>query len=304
MKRWAIVGGLLGALLALLVYLPAAWVARSVAQATGGQLLLADAKGSLWRGSAVLVLTGGEGARDASALPGRLHWRLGFSGSAGAQPEGAANAASGDGVAPSSVGSFSAPALALRLRHACCINGELLARVVPGLSRLRVELQPASSASAAAGAVSPALPALPALSVGQWPASLLSGLGTPWNTLQPRGTLQLATRGVTLELIQGRWVFAGRAEISLNGMSSRVSTLDELGNYKIELQGDSRGQAATVQLSTRSGALQLNGSGQWAASRLRFTGQASAAPGSEAALNNLLNIIGRRQGALSLITIG
>jgi general secretion pathway protein N len=282
MKRWALIGGLLGALAALVVYLPAAWVARSVAQATGGQLLLADAKGSLWRGSAVLVLTGGEGARDASALPGRLHWRVGLS----------------------------APALALRLRHACCINGELLVRVVPGLNQLRVELQPANSppanaeAPAPAGSALPALPALPALLLGQWPASLLSGLGTPWNTLQPRGTLQVATRGVTIELIQGRWVFAGRAEIGLTGMSSRVSTLDELGNYQIELQGDPRGQAATVQLSTRSGALQLNGSGQWAASRLRFSGQASAAPGSEAALNNLLNIIGRRQGALSLITIG
>lgn len=273
MKRWALIGGLLGALAALLVYLPAAWVARSVAQATGGQLLLADAKGSLWRGSAVLVLTGGEGARDASALPGRLHWRVGLS----------------------------APALALRLRHACCINGELLVRVVPGLSQLRVELQPANSPPASAEAPASAGPALP---VGQWPASLLSGLGTPWNTLQPRGTLQVATRGVTIELIQGRWVFAGRAEIGLTGMSSRVSTLDELGNYQIELQGDPRGQAATVQLSTRSGALQLDGSGQWAASRLRFSGQASAAPGSEAALNNLLNIIGRRQGALSLITIG
>jgi general secretion pathway protein N len=50
--------------------------------------------------------------------------------------------------------------------------------------------------------------------------------------------------------------------------------------------------------------LQLSGSGQWAASRLRFAGQASAEPGAEPALNNLLNIIGRRQGALSLISIG
>jgi general secretion pathway protein N len=50
--------------------------------------------------------------------------------------------------------------------------------------------------------------------------------------------------------------------------------------------------------------LQLGGSGQWAAGRLRFKGQASAEPGSEPALNNLLNIIGRRQGALSLISIG
>ena len=57
-------------------------------------------------------------------------------------------------------------------------------------------------------------------------------------------------------------------------------------------------------LTTTSGALQLSGNGQFAAGRLRFRGQASAAPGSEAALNNLLNIIGRRQGAQSVISIG
>ena len=39
-------------------------------------------------------------------------------------------------------------------------------------------------------------------------------------------------------------------------------------------------------------------------SRLRFTGEASAAPEREAALSNLLNIIGRRNGARSIITIG
>jgi hypothetical protein len=50
--------------------------------------------------------------------------------------------------------------------------------------------------------------------------------------------------------------------------------------------------------------LQLSGSGEWAAGRLRFRGQASAAPGFEAVLGNLLNIIGRRQGAVSLISIG
>jgi general secretion pathway protein N len=61
---------------------------------------------------------------------------------------------------------------------------------------------------------------------------------------------------------------------------------------------------AQVSLTTTEGALQIIGNGQWAASRLRFNGQASAAPGSEAALSNLLNLIGRRQGALSLITIG
>jgi general secretion pathway protein N len=88
-------------------------------------------------------------------------------------------------------------------------------------------------------------------------------------------------------------------------MASRISTLDELGSYRVVIAGDAeRGDSTSLQLSTLRGALQLSGSGQWVASRFRFQGQARAAPGSEAALNNLLNIIGRRQGALSVISIG
>ena len=62
--------------------------------------------------------------------------------------------------------------------------------------------------------------------------------------------------------------------------------------------------AATVSLQTLEGALQLSGNGQWSGGRVRFQGEARAAPDNEAALNNLLNIIGRRQGALAIISIG
>ena len=40
------------------------------------------------------------------------------------------------------------------------------------------------------------------------------------------------------------------------------------------------------------------------AGSVRFAGEASAAPEREAALSNLLNIIGRRNGARSIITVG
>ena len=266
MKRWALAGAALGAVVALVSFAPAAWLAQTVARATEGRLLLADARGTLWRGSAVLVLTGGAGSRDASALPGRLQWTLGLDGAA----------------------------LALRARQACCIEGELKLRVVPGLDRLRLELP---------GAAGDGRAAAPVL-LGQWPASWLVGLGTPWNTLQPSGTLQLSSAGLVAEAVQGRWTFSGQGELQLRGLASSLSTLEELGSYRLQLQGDARGDTAQLQLSTTSGVLQLSGSGQWAASKLRFNGQASAAPGSEAALGNLLNIIGRRQGALSLISIG
>ena len=74
-----------------------------------------------------------------------------------------------------------------------------------------------------------------------------------------------------------------------------------MGSYRLTLNG---GSSSTLQLDTLEGALLLTGSGQWVGSRLRFSGTASAAPDREAALANLLNIIGRRSGARSIITIG
>jgi general secretion pathway protein N len=59
-----------------------------------------------------------------------------------------------------------------------------------------------------------------------------------------------------------------------------------------------------LRLETLEGSLQLSGSGQWVGSRLRFRGEASALPERESALANLLNIIGRRSGPRSLISIG
>jgi general secretion pathway protein N len=253
------VGAALGGLVAVAAFAPAAWLAAGVASATGQRLLLADARGTVWAGSAVAVLTGGEGSRDASALPGRLSWSL-----------------SRQGLG-----------LSLALRQACCINGELRLGVQPGWARLRLEL-PATQGA-----------------VGQWPAAWLTGLGTPWNTLQPTGSMQLSSPGLSLESVRGRWRFDGRAELELQGMASRVSTLDVLGSYRLSLAHDpGSAEGATLSLSTLNGALLLTGNGQWMASRWRFLGQASAAPGSETVLNNLLNIIGRRQGALSVISIG
>lgn len=260
MKRWALLGALIGALLALPLFAPATWLAAALAAGTGERLLLADARGTVWRGSAVLVLTGGPGSRDASALPGRVQWTLGIQGAA----------------------------LALQARHACCIGEPLRLRIAPGLGQLRVELLAPDSAAP----------------LGHWPASWLTGLGTPWNTLQPAGTLQLSSPGFSARLVQGRWTFTGRLELELQGFASSLSTLDELGSYRLILQGDSQGESALIELSTISGALQMRGSGQWLASKLRFSGEAQAAPGSEPALNNLLNIIGRRRGALSIISIG
>jgi general secretion pathway protein N len=258
--RWALAGALLGAGVGLVAFAPAAWLANAVAAATGEQLLLTDARGTVWSGSALPVLTGGPGSRDASALPGRLEWTLSWRGLDAA----------------------------LRVRQACCLQGEVRALIRPGLGRLSLQLLPGQAPS-----------------LGQWPAAWLAGLGTPWNTLQLGGTLRLSSPGLTVEWVQGRVRFTGEASLDVARASSRVATLDTLGSYRLLLRGDAAsGDAASLALVTIDGALRLSGQGQWTGSGLRFRGEAQAAEGSEAALNNLLNIIGRRQGARSIISIG
>lgn len=135
----------------------------------------------------------------------------------------------------------------------------------------------------------------------QWPAALLSGLGTPWNTLQAQGLLQLRSAGLHLQWVAGRSQLSGRAQLDVLNVSSRLSTLQPMGSYRLDLQG---GSNPTLVLSTLSGGLQLSGSGQWVGAQLRFRGEASAATGFEGVLSNLLNIIGRRQGARSIIQVG
>ena len=51
-----------------------------------------------------------------------------------------------------------------------------------------------------------------------------------------------------------------------------------------------------VELETMEGSLQLHGQGQWLNHRLRFRGEATAQPDAEAALSNLLNVLGQRRG--------
>lgn len=255
--RWGIAGAVLGTLIALVLFAPAAWLARGLASATGEHLLLADARGTVWSGSAVAVLTGGPGSRDASALPGRLEWTL----------------------RPSGLG------FELRLRQACCLNGAAVLAIRPGLGRVTVALQPGAEW------------------IGQWPSAWLGGLGTPWNTLQLGGSVRLASPGLAVESVQGRWRLTGRADIDLQDVSSRLSTLDTLGSYRLTISGDPSG-AAQLNLGTQQGTLQLSGSGSIAPSGVRFRGEARAAEGGETALANLLNIIGRRDGARSVISIG
>lgn len=139
------------------------------------------------------------------------------------------------------------------------------------------------------------------VATSRWPAQLLSGLGAPWNTLQPEGTIELATQALTITFAGGRMALTGQAVFTARDMSSRLSTIRPMGTYRVQLLG---GAPVSLNVTTVQGALQFSGQGQWVGSRLRFTGEASAEPPFEDALSNLLNIIGRRSGPRSIITIG
>ena len=247
---WA--GALVGLAVALLLFAPARWLTRSVEDASAGHLLLSAPRGTVWNGSAQLVLAGGSGSTDDAALPDRIEWRL----------------------RPAWAG------VRLQLQAACCTPQPLVVSATFGWSGLRIRVEDGGST---------------------WPAALLSGLGTPFNTLQPEGTLALRTDKLALHIADGRLSMAGRTDIDIQNMASSVSQLRPLGSYRLSLVG---GDVPNLQLSTLDGPLRLSGEGRWVGNRLRFTGEARALPEREAALSVLLNLLGRRDGARSVITLG
>lgn len=135
----------------------------------------------------------------------------------------------------------------------------------------------------------------------RWPAAMLAGFGAPWNTLKLEGVLDLSMQALVLRWDGPALAIAGRATLDATDISSSLSTLKPMGSYRIAIEG---GPTPSMLLTTREGSLQLSGSGRFNGSAMRFDGEASAAPGREDALSNLLNIIGRREGARSLITLG
>ena len=135
----------------------------------------------------------------------------------------------------------------------------------------------------------------------QWPANWLVGLGAPWNTVQPQGSMQLRTENLTWQSNASTSSMQGTAELTLSQLATPLSTLRPLGTYRLRVQG---GDTMAVSLATLEGGLQLSGHGQWANGHLRFKGEARAQPAFEAALSNLLNILGQRQGAISIMELG
>jgi len=135
------------------------------------------------------------------------------------------------------------------------------------------------------------------------PTTILEGLGNPWSTLRPRGTL--SARWTDL-----KWAFSGGnsgadeasssgiIRITITNLTSPISPVAPLGSY--EIQANLAQNASTWVLSTSSGPLLLKGEGAIGhgpgSKGLQFTGEAAAAPGAEDALVGLLSLLGKREG--------
>lgn len=74
--RWAVLGIVIGALLSLVLFAPARWLAAALSNWSQGRLLLVNPRGTVWNGAAAVVLASGAGGTEAVSLPGSLNWRM------------------------------------------------------------------------------------------------------------------------------------------------------------------------------------------------------------------------------------
>lgn len=237
--RWAILG-LATVVVTVVASMPATWMADRIATESQRRVLLADAAGTLWHGSATLALSAGTGSQTATILPGRLRWDVAF------WP------------------------------------------LLTGTLRVVLE-QDASMAAPVTVAVTPAGWTVQSGSI-RLPASLLEGIGAPFNTLRPDGTMRIDWSG-----LQGK--FAGNQKfghltMQLEQMSAAVSRLRPLGSYRAQV--DLIGVDGKLRLSTTAGPLHLEGSGTLGR-QARFDGTAYADPEAATQLAGLLSLLGRTE---------
>jgi general secretion pathway protein N len=224
----------------LLTLFPAAWITPQFAKATGGHVNLVNPTGSLWHGSASLMLAAGSDTSSATLLPGRIEWHTAFW--------------------PLFVGRV----------HMTMLQSDAMPTPITVDATRR-------GATLSQGAIAV-------------PASLLTGLGAPFNTLDLEGNVQLAWsdwRSFQQEAF-------GQLTVTLIDASSRVSLVKPLGSYRVVIQAE--GNRSTVDLATIKGPLMLNGHGTVSAGSTIFNGTASAAPEARDNLAGLLNLLGRPSG--------
>ncbi len=124
-----------------------------------------------------------------------------------------------------------------------------------------------------------------------FPARTIGTFYSPASLISPKGQVLVRTDKLMIDS-NG---LEGSAEISWLNAGSSLSTVQPLGDYRLEVTGS--GKTAALKLSTARGDLELTGQGQWQVStgQIQFTG--SAAPREHASeLEPLLKLLGNGQG--------
>ena len=256
---------------------------------TNGKLSLTQASGTLWEGSGKLLLKANSRSTTSQGL--------GQDRSNSNDPELLIASAFSWHISP---GLFPSPRLTVTVENGCCFKVPLVVSVLLKNSSGDLVLKFSDSDS-------------------NWPAQWLGGLGAPWNTVAPKGTLMIQTRSAELALhpfsAQAPNLY-GFAQITLLDLSSQLSTLEPLGTYVVKLSeplpetgqlggaGSSGGVTLHLSLETLDGRLELTGEGDWVNQHLYFNGLAKAQVGFEAALANLLSVLGPRHDNTATLKIG
>ena len=192
-----------GLLVGLVLFAPAAWLAKAVASATDQRLLLADARGTIWSGSAVPSSPAAPTAATRATCPAASSGRCrrgstaSSCGAPGLLPQRHAEAADPPRLRPD-------PRHAMRRRPA-------LARRRPVAERLARRPRHAVEHAAAR-----------------------------------RHAARIASPGFTIESGPGPLAARRQLDLELEAVSSRLTTLDTLGSYRVTLTGGAGDGSATL----------------------------------------------------------
>ncbi|WP_199030621.1 type II secretion system protein N [Ralstonia sp. ASV6] len=191
-------------------------------------------------------------------------------------------------------------------------NGGADATVLPGRLSWSVDMLPLLTGTLRAHvAHDRALeqPVVLTVSPGAWqaeagamtlPASLLEGIGAPFNTLKLDGRLRAKWTPLSGQFGRGKGqpdTVQGALTVTVEQVSSSLSRVRPLGSYQAVLSfGGAAGGPMQLALSTLAGPLSLQGQGTLGQGA-HFDGVASATPESEPQLIGLLSLLGPRDGS-------
>ncbi|MGO8754345.1 MAG: type II secretion system protein N [Gallionellaceae bacterium] len=222
-------------LVALLIMAPASLFDELVRHYSQGRLVMANANGTMWKGTAVPALR----TRDGHLIATRtLRWDIDF------------------------------------------------LPLLKGMLRARLQWNDSAPAAATELLVSGGQVELNHALI-PLPAALLNEVSPILKPAEFRGQLEIQSN----HLVLSRRGMEGIAIVDWQHAGSTLSSIDPLGNYRLTLNG--AGNVVSVDLSTTSGILVLEGQGKWSGSSgLEFRGKARASSGNEERLNELLHNLG------------